>query len=483
MHKRTLFFLGLIVLVSAGLGFFTLSRGHLWWDDFAGYLLQAKSILSWTMADFITHSTFTIQNSSYPPGPVAYPWGFPLLLAPVYSLVGLNPLALKLVGLFFYAAFVVCAAFLARTRLDEVDTLLLTGVLAFAPALIAANDLILSDIPFLAFSTLSLLLIERLPRPPGSSGVAGVAAGAAIFMAFFLRSNGILLLAPLLLCLLSAAWPDWRLALKKAWPPVLTFSLLVGLQAVLFPGGQASYFSHFSLFSLPRLLDNVSYYLWLPASTFDQIPGGVLLYPLLAVFMLVSLSKHWRRDIALYAYSLLTVALFVIWPERQGLRFIYPVLPVLLMAGFDGLRLTIAHLRLGWQARALGLMRAFWGLVMLVCLVISAQSAYQVMAGGREINGPFDTYSQQMYAFIREKTPVDSVIIFMRPRALRLFTERDSFMTQRCEDLVKGDFVVLHLKMDGNGQISPEQIGSCNPALKLETAYQNKRFIVYQIQR
>jgi hypothetical protein len=66
---------------------------------------------------------------------------------------------------------------------------------------------------------------------------------------------------------------------------------------------------------------------------------------------------------------------------------------------------------------------------------------------------------------------------------LRLFTDRESFMTQRCEDLVKGDFVVLHLKMDGNGQIPPEQIGSCNLSLNMEMVYQNKRFIVYQIQR
>jgi len=343
--------------------------------------------------------------------------------------------------------------------------------------------LILSDIPFLAFSTLSLVLIERLPRPPRSSGAAGVAAGAAIFMAFFLRTNGVLLLAPLLLCLLSAAWPDWRLALKKAWPALLTFSVLAGLQAVLFPGGQGSYLSHFRLFSFPNLLDNIGYYLWLPAATFDRVPGGVLLYPLLAIFALISLSKHWRRDAALHVYALLTVLLFIIWPERQGLRFIYPVLPVLFISAFDGLRLVIARLKPGWQARALGLMRVFWGAVILVCLGVSAYSAYQVMAGGREINGPFDTYSKQMYAFISEKTPTKSVIIFMRPRALRLFTDRESFMTQRCEDLVKGDFVVLHLKMDGNGQIPPEQIGSCNPALKLETAYQNKRFVVYQIER
>ena len=216
---------------------------------------------------------------------------------------------------------------------------------------------------------------------------------------------------------------------------------------------------------------------------FDQLPGGAALYVLLAIFALISLAKHWRRDAALYAYCLLTVALFIIWPERQGLRFIYPVLPVLLIAGFDGLRLVIARLKISWQARALGLMRVFWGAVMLVCLGISAHSAYQITAGGREINGPFDTYSKQMYAFIREKTPTQSVIIFMKPRALRLFTDRESFMTQRCEDLVKGDFVVLHLKMDGNGQIPPEQIGSCDLSLSMELVYQNKRFVVYQIQR
>jgi hypothetical protein len=86
-----------------------------------------------------------------------------------------------------------------------------------------------------------------------------------------------------------------------------------------------------------------------------------------------------------------------------------------------------------------------------------------------------------MYAFIREKTPAESVMIFMRPRALRLFTDRDAFMTERCADLVNGNYVILHQKMEDNGQISPEQVTSCNLALKLEDVYQNKRFIVYKI--
>ncbi len=478
MNKRALFFLGLILLVSGLLGFFTLTRGHPWWDDFAGYLMQAKSILTWTMNDFILDNTFTVQASSYPPGPVAYPWGFPLLLAPVYAVFGLNPLALKLVNLVFYAGFLLSMAFLARTRLAEVDALLLTGVLAFAPALLAANDLILSDIPFLAFSTLSLVLIDRLPR---QGWLAGVVVGATIFMAFFLRTNGILLLAPLLTCLMISSWPNWQLVLKKACLPVLTFAILVALQVTLFPGGQSSYFSHFSMFSPQRLLDNVLYYLWLPALIFDQIPGGMLLYRFILVFALFSLSQRLRRDAAMHTYGLLTVLLFIVWPERQGLRFIYPVLPFLFIAAFDGMRLAVERLKANWQVRAQGVVGGFWGLLVIVSLGISAFSAYQITAGGREINGPFDLYSKQVYAFIREETPADSIIIFMRPRALRLFTDRDAFMTERCADLVKGTYVIIHQKMEGNGQIPPEQVTSCNPALRLDEVFRNKRFVIYKI--
>ena len=480
MSKKGWLYLGLIVLISVLLGFFTLTRGHPWWDDFAGYLLQARSILTWTMGDFIRQSSFTIDNSSFPPGPVAYPWGFPLLLAPVYAVFGLNPLALKLVSLAFYAIFLVSLFFLARSRLTETQALLLTGALACLPVMIAANDLILSDIPFLAFSTISLLLIERLP---GKKIAWGSLTGAAIFMAFFLRTNGILLLAPLLVALVNADWPDWAGALRKAVPALLTFALLVISQAVLFPGGQGSYFSHFNMFSPQRLLDNFLFYLWLPASSFDQIPGGAVLYPLLLIFCIYSLARNLRRDAAFHSYSLLTLALFIVWPERQGLRFIYPVLPFFFISAFDGMLLAVDKLKTGWQAGARKVVWGLWGLVLVAGLGLSAVSAYNNTIDGREINGPFDQYSYQMYTFIKEKTPAASVIIFVRPRALRLFTERSSFMTENCADLVKGDYVVIHLKMDGNGQIPPEKVTSCNPVVSLEQDYQNKRFVVYKIKR
>jgi hypothetical protein len=288
-------------------------------------------------------------------------------------------------------------------------------------------------------------------------------------MAFFLRTNGILLLAPLLIGLYQrrGGWLEDRW--KKVATPLLVFAALTLLQALVFPGGQVSYFSHFSMLSPARLLDNLIYYLQLPSWSFDQIPGGPVIYWVLVVFALVSLCANLDRDAALFAYGLLTMLMFIAWPERQGLRFIFPVLPLFFIAAVDGMGQVAGRLKQAWQPKARGVVMGFWGLIMVVSLGISVSSAFQVMASGRQINGPFDVYSKEMFVFLNANTPAEAVMIFVRPRALRLFVDRDAFMTENCADLVKGDYLVLHLKMEDNGQIHPDQAGSCNPSVRQDS--------------
>ena len=50
-----------IILVSIFIAAATLTRGHQWGDDFAWYILQAKSILNGTTAEFMSQSAFTNQ--------------------------------------------------------------------------------------------------------------------------------------------------------------------------------------------------------------------------------------------------------------------------------------------------------------------------------------------------------------------------------------------------------------------------------------
>ena len=175
MNKKILSILTLIVLVSGAISFCLLTRGHSWLDDFAAYIMQAKSILDGTMGEFVRRNAFTVSASSYPPGPAAYPWGFPLLLAPVYAIFGMNALAFKLVNTLFYALFLIVFFGLARTRLTDVESLLLTAALAFNPALLMAHDQISSDIPFLFFCTLGIYLAEKF-----SVGQMSLRAGASV---------------------------------------------------------------------------------------------------------------------------------------------------------------------------------------------------------------------------------------------------------------------------------------------------------------
>src|SRR5215510_13993749 len=94
-----------IILLSLVISLSTFTRGHEWGDDFASYIMQAQSILNGNTDDFIERNTFTIFESSFQIGPVAYPWGYPLILTPAMLLKGVHPLTLKLPGLLFFTGF------------------------------------------------------------------------------------------------------------------------------------------------------------------------------------------------------------------------------------------------------------------------------------------------------------------------------------------------------------------------------------------
>src|SRR5262245_6437478 len=180
-----------IIIVSVLFGAGALHSGHEWGDDWAWYVLQAKSIWDGTTDEFIEISDFTNYQSTSHLGPLAYPWGFPLFLAPFYALNGISPLTLKIPGLLFYAGFLLVLYLFSTSRFTRAESLLFVALFAFNPMLLFFTDYILSDIPFLFFSTLTLYLVTR-NEPRRWWHYAFI--GAAIFGTTFMRATGILLL-------------------------------------------------------------------------------------------------------------------------------------------------------------------------------------------------------------------------------------------------------------------------------------------------
>src|SRR5580704_16641514 len=200
--SQDLLILSSVVLLSATLAFAMLTTGHDWGDDFAAYLTQAISILHGTMRQAVMMNAFTMRESSRAYGPIATPWGYPALLAPVYlACGGLNIFCLKVVNIPAFAAFLVVFFRFVRRRLSLVDSVIVLSVLSFNPELLRFQDNILSDITFLCLSTAAISWIDTtiVSDHPEGSPWRNVGLGVLLFLAVFVRTIGLLLVPTLIL--------------------------------------------------------------------------------------------------------------------------------------------------------------------------------------------------------------------------------------------------------------------------------------------
>ncbi len=478
------FILPAILSLSLLIGFFSLTRGHEWGDDFASYIMQAASIVDGSTDEFVERNSFTIFESSMQIGPAAYPWGYPLILTPLYALKGVHPLTLKLAGLFFFAGFLICLYIIMKERLGPIEGLLIVSLFAFSPLMIRYLDQILSDIPFLFFSTLALWLMTRAKTMQLPDLII---LGCVIAAAFFIRTSGVLLLASYLLLqalklVQTTSEPQAaRRILRNGIAVTVTFGVLWLLYSLLFPGGEGSYFAQYQDFQLQTAL----YFAYQYVMVFREFFGNMILWKIIYLFFLAffctGLWIRRRQDLLFILLFVLWMLSLVTWPSWQGPRFVFPLLPLFLYFTFQGMKYVLGRLprqnaKIGNQA-----FTGFWLLVIAVFFFQSAAGAYTNLQNERSINGPFDPLSRQVYDYIEQETPADSVIVFFKPRAMRLMTGHDSLMSMECVRILKGDYLVLSRKVGENNQIPPEHIDSCN--LPLNEVLRNNRFLVYEIQK
>ena len=466
-----------IVTASLALGVSVLTRGHDWGDDWASYVLQAQSLLNGTTREFITRNTFTIFESSFQIGPVAYPWGYPLLLTPALLLKGVHALTLKLPGLFLFAGFLLCLFAWMKNRLTRTESLLFVSIFAFNPTLILFLDQILSDIPFLFFITLGLLWIDRAKPTLREQMLLGV----LIFFAAFIRTTGVILLAAYLahqgLDFLRLPGNRKQIVARAA-QVTLTFAALWLISSLLLPNGQGSYLEQLKGLTPEIFRGNFPYYYSLFPQFFGQSAFWLTVFPFFVGLFLIGVVARRHSDQSLWLFFTLYLIAMLFWPERQGIRFIFPVLPLFVYFMFQGVR-TLAGLMPASTQRPFNLAaHGLWLVIAGTFLYSSSMLAYTNLKDDRAINGPFDQYSQAVYQFVKTETPPDSVIVFWKPRAMRLFTDHDTLMSTECNRLPLGDYAVISKKAE-HSQVPPDQIDECG--LNLRTVFENQRFIIYEL--
>jgi hypothetical protein len=487
-----------ILATSFGLSYGLLSRGHDWGGDFSAYIMQARSIVENNPIQFIEENRFTIERSSSPMGPVAYPWGFPILLVPVYAAYGFNLTALKLVGIATYLLFLTSL----YRGLDIVHSryglLLLISLFAFNPAMLGFGDQIMSDVPFLFFSTLSALLIWRTVsrRQVIVAPVADqLILGAIIAFSILVRTNGLLLLPTLAFAQLvsrldrrvqqgitpqnPASSPGGsktrgsRDTILFYLAPYASLALLTWIEGIVLPEGGGSYMSHIKNVTVQEIIGSLRYNLALPEVFFGSRYLWLATVPVAAI----GAVKRWRDSYCILAYCILTFALYVVWPYRQGLRFLFPILPFYVSFFISGLEQAS-------KSKFARLAHAFimvFAVVPLFFLYISAQAALKNVSHGRPImDGPFTQEARDMFNFLKSNTAATDIIVFRKPRVLRLMVGRPSIRALNAKDLFLGNFLAIDSR-NQDKQLSASEVTHIVNSGKATLAYRNNQFSIYEI--
>jgi hypothetical protein len=488
--SNDLLILAPVVLLSAALAFAMLTKGHDWGDDFAAYLAQAISILHGTMRQAVMTNAFTMRESSRAYGPIATPWGYPALLAPAYLVCGgLNILCLKAFNIPAFAAFLAVFFRFVRRRLALVDSAIVLSLFAFNPELLRFQDNILSDITFLFLSTASALFIETtsVPDHPEGTPWRNVALGAVLFLAFFVRTSG-LLLVPTLLATQTIHYrgphsnrSDWPRVVPIAAIPYLVFGVLTLALLVIFQGGEASFLALYRTMTRRDVINNVWTYLILPGEFFASVPFGNILAGALFPFLAAGIAVSHRQDFTALVYCGLTLLLLITWPSQDGLRYVFPLLPFLVYFSYRGMQSAACVVCQQYRRLGEGAVRTVWLVVVAAFAIGSLQSARTNLDRHRTVNdGPFEPQSAELFEWIRSTTAPDSVVIFFKPRAMRLLTDRAALLVDDCSQLGRGNYVVIRKTGGDTGQLRADEVARCR-SVDAARAFENTEYVAYRI--
>jgi 4-amino-4-deoxy-L-arabinose transferase-like glycosyltransferase len=411
--------------------------------DSSSYVLLAESVLR--VGDGYAQAL--------EPGPpqvhTQYPPGYPLMLAPVVALAGRNFVLLKLLSVLLSAASVLLFALYARRRSGPREWLYLAAAFAVNPLVVDYSRWILSEAPFLFVTLLALYFLHQdQPGEMRRPFWGGLLAAAA---AYYVRSVGVMLVAGASLAYLVRR--EWKkffvhgvISASLTLPWLVRNKLLGGastpyldqflLRSVYEP--EAGYLSAWGM--VGRFFTNVQIYSAreLPrALVGSDSPWSVAvlikgLAVVMCLFMLVGLVRTVRRKPeAAEIYFVLTCLAVLLFEEVvSDVRYLLPLVPLVLIYAAEGLSATVTFLRRTATPSRIPAI----ALVLLTGLGLFAQVGRiggnadmlgRYMAGDRYAGYPpnWRTFFEAA-DWVHDNTPADAVFTVRKPRLFNVLADR-----------------------------------------------------------
>lgn len=487
--RKAYMFLFAIIGLTAVIYLISFRTGHKWGGDFSQYIAQAKSIAEGYdfPGKFIgTYGTFI------------YPWGFPLLLSPIYFLFGLNILAMKIYVSLFFLLSLMMIFLLFQKKFGYIQTLLLVSIFALNPYFFQFKDNVVSDIPFFFFSLFSIFLIQQIVVEKNmwvNEFVSYLLIGFFVFFSYLIRSQGIYLVPTLLLCQYISNRSSFKQGLisrlrvdKLEFIPYIIFIILAVLANNIFPNGGSDYFKiFFSQLTLTSIIKNIYYYSTLISMFFGNLSISMVFFGITIPFVVLGIIKNAKKDYLYLVYTLFTFLFLILWPGHYRFRLIFPILPFYMYFFFVGLWKIPTSLFIPGKFNLLN-----WNLVNIVAIILILGSCmgigiycfrYPAFYNSNIIQeGPYTVESSNMFDYILKNTSEEDIIIFRKNRVMTLYTNRISKNIVDFNQIMesKADYFVYseHFKYCYSPSII-SQIENHKERFKL--LFQNNKFKIYKI--
>lgn len=469
--------MGLLIVIIGCWYAFTFRSGHGWGDDFALFLLHARNIAEgrpYGDTGFI----YNPLASSY--SPQNYPPGFPLLLAPFYPFFGLNYTAYKLLILLFFMGTLWLIYILLRNKTSFLNCIIVIVLFGLSPYMWELGNNVLSDIPATFFIFLTICL--ELKRTQKDSKVLAVSEGLSMYIAYAMRTTGIVLLPALL----------FRFFIEKKRKDRSFIILLIAflipaiVQGIVMPKGsgymemvaakydglQFNAILHSVMTSANRYIEDLrSFSLLAPVNATLNILFATFCFALFITGWYLHARKHFSFiDVFLLLFTLL----ICVWPFYQGIRYLLPLLPFYVYFIFN----AIAAIDAKWFRRVM--LSAFLLIFFILYNGFYTHTTYHTVLYGTET-----ATSQKVFEFIRKNTGEHDVIMSSKPRAFCLYTSRkgivfpdvgDPGLYYKCLDENKVKYIVTGLEYN-----TIYLQNAKDDTVKFSPVYSNELFQVYRV--
>ncbi|HEY3219262.1 MAG TPA: glycosyltransferase family 39 protein [Gemmatimonadales bacterium] len=387
----------------------TIRAGHDWGDDFALYIHHARNIAA--RAPYA--ETGYIYNPHNPAiGPRIYPPGLPLLLAPVVAVFGLDLQPMKAVMVLSFVGVLLMLPRVFQRDLPPRYTAALILVMGLNPYFWDFKDQVLSDIPFLFFTLVSLYAFQRAAQADRRSLTYGALAGIASAAAIATRALGVVILP----AFIASDVLRWRRVRRETALACGIIIALLLLQYVL--GAQdGSYFD--TLTDTPAAVGrNIVDYLRALSDIWVNGYTGAGRKIIFLVTLGLAGFGYFRAlrggPTVVELFPLWYAIPVILWPANQGTRFLIPLIPFYLyycLLGVRGLEIALAP-------------RRYVALAFLAIVALVYSARYSTMRYGPLADGVAAPESMELFRFVEQNTAPQDIFVFNKPRALALFTGR-----------------------------------------------------------